>query len=144
MSSKIVVTGLGIISSIGRNPEETLDALINKKSGIAPISILDTIQAIVRIDSVVFPLNRESIFLKYPCYIKMKMKIKIKNGFNETYRLHSPESSTTLLSARLTVSSNLPVIGVLLERVAGAPLARTTVRTSLRAIKRHCESLEAE
>ena len=64
-------------------------------------------------------------------------------SFDETYRLRSPESSTTLLSARLTVSSNLPVIGLLLERVAGAPLARTTVRSSLRAIKRHCESLEA-
>jgi hypothetical protein len=39
----------------------------------------------------------------------------------------------------LSVSSHVPVIGVLLERAAGAPLARVTVRTSLRAIKRHCE-----
>jgi hypothetical protein len=64
-------------------------------------------------------------------------------SFDETYELHSLESSTTLLSARLTVSSNLPVIGVLLERAAGAPLARATVRTSLQAIKRHCEFTRA-
>jgi hypothetical protein len=64
-------------------------------------------------------------------------------SFDETYELDSPESSTTLLSARLTVSSNLPVIGVLLERAAGAPLARATVRTSLQAIKRHCEFTRA-
>jgi len=61
-------------------------------------------------------------------------------SFDETYELHSRESSSTLLSARLAVSSNVPVIGVLLERVAGAPLARATVRTSLEAIKRHCEA----
>jgi 3-oxoacyl-[acyl-carrier-protein] synthase-1 len=43
MSSKIVVTGLGIISAIGNNVEESFDALVNEKSGIKPISILDTI-----------------------------------------------------------------------------------------------------
>jgi hypothetical protein len=59
--------------------------------------------------------------------------------FDETYELRVSESSTTLLSARLAVSSRVPLIGVLLERAAGAPLARSTVRTSLRAIKHHCE-----
>lgn len=43
MSSKIVVTGIGIISSIGKNAEETLDSLVNKRSGISPITILETI-----------------------------------------------------------------------------------------------------
>ena len=43
MSPKIVVTGIGIISSIGKNAEETLNSLVNKRSGIGPISILDTI-----------------------------------------------------------------------------------------------------
>jgi hypothetical protein len=60
-------------------------------------------------------------------------------SFDEIYQLSSPESSSTLLSARLTVSSGVPVVGALLERVAGGPLARATVRNSLRAIKRHCE-----
>ena len=60
-------------------------------------------------------------------------------SFDETYELSSPEPSITLLSARLTLASELPVVGVLLERLAGAPVARATVRTSLRAIKRHCE-----
>ena len=43
MSSRIVVTGLGIITAIGRDPAETLDALTTEKSGIAPLTILDTI-----------------------------------------------------------------------------------------------------
>jgi len=43
MSSKIVVTGIGIISSIGNNTKETLDALVNRRSGIGSITILDTI-----------------------------------------------------------------------------------------------------
>jgi hypothetical protein len=61
-------------------------------------------------------------------------------AFDETYELRSPESSVTLLTARLTLRSDALVIGALLERLAGAPLARATVRTSLQAIKRHCES----
>jgi len=61
-------------------------------------------------------------------------------AFDETYELDSPEPLVTLLTANLTVSSRLSVLGSLLERAAGAPLARTTVRTSLQAIKRHCES----
>jgi hypothetical protein len=60
--------------------------------------------------------------------------------FDETYELHSPEPLVTLLTANLTVSSRLPVLGSLLERAAGEPLAKTTVRTSLQAIMRHCES----
>jgi len=40
--SKIFVTGYGSISAIGDNVEQTLDALITKKSGVAPIQILDT------------------------------------------------------------------------------------------------------
>ena len=42
MPSSIVVTGIGIISSIGNNVVETTFSLINKKSGIKPISILNT------------------------------------------------------------------------------------------------------
>lgn len=61
-------------------------------------------------------------------------------SFDETYQLQSPESSTTLLSARLVLSSSLPVLGPLLERVVGAPFARATVRSSLEAIRLRCES----
>lgn len=43
MSPKIVVTGLGIISSIGDNIDETFQSLVNEKSGIGPISVLETI-----------------------------------------------------------------------------------------------------
>ena len=42
MSSAVVVTGIGIISSIGNNLKETTHALLNMQSGIKPISILNT------------------------------------------------------------------------------------------------------
>jgi hypothetical protein len=61
-------------------------------------------------------------------------------SFDETYQLQSPESATTLLSARLVLSSSLPVLGSLLERAVGAPFARATVRSSLDAIRLHCEN----
>ncbi len=42
MSSPVVVTGIGIISSIGNNLKETTRSLLNVQSGIKPISILNT------------------------------------------------------------------------------------------------------
>ncbi|MCB2206750.1 MAG: beta-ketoacyl-[acyl-carrier-protein] synthase family protein [Bacteroidetes bacterium] len=42
MSSPIVVTGIGIISSIGNNLKETTHALLHMQSGIKPVSILNT------------------------------------------------------------------------------------------------------
>ena len=61
-------------------------------------------------------------------------------AFDETYQLRSPEPLVTLLTAKLRVWSTVPLVGSLIERAAGAPLAKATVRTSLQAIKRHCES----
>lgn len=43
MSQNIYVTGIGAFSSIGKNVPETLDALKNSRSGIGPITVLDTI-----------------------------------------------------------------------------------------------------
>jgi 3-oxoacyl-(acyl-carrier-protein) synthase len=42
--TKVVVTGIGIISSIGNNLEETYNSLIQKKSGISKINILETVR----------------------------------------------------------------------------------------------------
>ncbi len=41
--TKVVVTGIGIISSIGNNIHETYSSLIKQKSGIGKIDILDTL-----------------------------------------------------------------------------------------------------
>jgi 3-oxoacyl-(acyl-carrier-protein) synthase len=38
----IYVTGIGMMSAIGNNVSQSLDSLMNSRSGIAPISILDT------------------------------------------------------------------------------------------------------
>ena len=40
--TRVVVTGIGIISSIGNNLQETYKSLIEKRSGISNIEILDT------------------------------------------------------------------------------------------------------
>jgi 3-oxoacyl-[acyl-carrier-protein] synthase II len=41
--TKVVVTGIGIISSIGNNLQETFISLIEKRTGIGKIDILDTV-----------------------------------------------------------------------------------------------------
>lgn len=43
MAGKILITGVGIISSIGRNYEEVLASLDGSRSGIGEISILNTV-----------------------------------------------------------------------------------------------------
>lgn len=43
-STNVVVTGIGIISSIGNNLEETYKSLISQKSGIGKIEILDSVR----------------------------------------------------------------------------------------------------
>lgn len=60
--------------------------------------------------------------------------------FDETYTLRDKGPFTTQLTAELSLASTIPVLGPLLERIVGQPLARSTVRSSLAAIKRHCEA----
>ncbi len=43
MFEKTYITGLGIISAIGDNTEQNLQSLLNKKSGISKIELLDTV-----------------------------------------------------------------------------------------------------
>ncbi len=59
--------------------------------------------------------------------------------FDEIYTLRGTGPSATQLRAELSVVSSLPILGPLLERIVGQPLARSTVHSSLAAIKRHCE-----
>jgi len=59
--------------------------------------------------------------------------------FDEIYTLIGQGSSATRLTAELTLASTVPILGSLLEWLVGRPLARSTVRSSLAGIKRHCE-----
>lgn len=43
-SATVVVTGIGIISSIGNNLQETFNSLVEKRSGIGKIKILETVR----------------------------------------------------------------------------------------------------
>jgi hypothetical protein len=61
-------------------------------------------------------------------------------AFDEIYTLTAETAARTALSASLSLSSNLPLVGPWLERWPGASLARATVRQSLAAIKAHCEA----
>lgn len=42
MSTRIAITGMGIISSIGKNVDENYDSLVNSRHGISDIEILET------------------------------------------------------------------------------------------------------
>ena len=43
MRGRVFITGMGIISAIGRNAAETLESLRASRSGVGPITLLDTI-----------------------------------------------------------------------------------------------------
>jgi len=60
--------------------------------------------------------------------------------FKEIYTLRGLGESATELTAELSLTSRAPLLGSLIERIVGTPLARATVRSSLTAIKRHCEA----
>jgi uncharacterized protein YndB with AHSA1/START domain len=62
--------------------------------------------------------------------------------FDETYTLRAVGTRATRLTAELSVASSAPILGAALARVVGQPLARATVRSSLAALKRHCERPE--
>lgn len=63
--------------------------------------------------------------------------------FDETYTLRGNGAAATQLTAELSLASSVPILGSLLERILGQPLARSTVRKSLAAIKQHCEHSES-
>ena len=59
--------------------------------------------------------------------------------FDETYTLRAQGAESTQLTAALSLSSPVPVLGPLLVWTLGRPLTRSTVRGSLVALKAHCE-----
>jgi hypothetical protein len=59
--------------------------------------------------------------------------------FDETYTLRWTDAEATHLTAELSVSAVPNFLGARFERLFGLPLARATVRSSLVAIKQHCE-----
>ncbi|MDR1764095.1 MAG: beta-ketoacyl-[acyl-carrier-protein] synthase family protein [Dysgonamonadaceae bacterium] len=56
---KIVVSGAGIISSIGKNIPETLDSLENKRSGLQPLSLFDSrYRGVLPVGEADFPVSK--------------------------------------------------------------------------------------
>ncbi len=60
--TRVVVTGIGCISSLGHNAREFSDNLLAGTSGIGPISLFDTSDFIVKIASEVKGYDEESFF----------------------------------------------------------------------------------
>ena len=54
MSSRVFITGIGIISSIGSNLEETLNSILSSKSGIRPVKYLNTAHKEIPVAEVKF------------------------------------------------------------------------------------------
>ena len=58
MKHRVVVTGVGAISAVGESSEQTWQAMLAGKSGIAPITLFDAsnfnvkIQAEVKVDPI--------------------------------------------------------------------------------------------
>lgn len=65
-------------------------------------------------------------------------------NIEETYTLQNSGSGFTLLSADLSLCWRHKLTAVLFEPVFGLPLARSTVQTSLQAIKQYCERQSSE
>lgn len=75
---------------------------------------------------------------------KLRSEIKLAFFyFDETYTLHqsSEHPGTTELSVKLDVWNRIPVVGNLLDRLVGKPIAAQTVASSLGSIKSWCTEL---
>ena len=71
MEKRVVITGLGAITPIGNNVEETWNGIENKKCGIDKITAFDTTEQSIHIAGEVKDFNPED-------YIEKK-EIKLEN-----------------------------------------------------------------
>lgn len=78
---------------------------------------------------------------------KRTFRSRIRLGpfcFDETYSLHEITreggAAETRLTAKLVLWSEVPLLGSLLTRWVGRPIAASVVRHSLKAIRGHCEA----
>ncbi len=91
-----------------------------------------------RLGPVPLILHDYPTLVEPPSILRSSLRLWVFD-FDETYTLRDQGVSAARLTAELSVSCTIPVLGSLLERIFGMPLARSTVRSSLAAIKRHCE-----
>ena len=61
---RVVITGFGTVTPLGKNNQEYWDGLVSGKSGIAPISHFDVSAYPTRIAGVIPDLNLENFFDK--------------------------------------------------------------------------------
>ena len=62
MEKRVVVTGLGAITPIGKNVEETWDGIKNSKCGIDEISVFDTTNFKTKLDAEVKDYDASEYF----------------------------------------------------------------------------------
>ncbi|MDR2627601.1 MAG: beta-ketoacyl-[acyl-carrier-protein] synthase family protein [Dysgonamonadaceae bacterium] len=66
MQKPVYVTGVGIVSSIGMSVEETLSALKNRRSGMAPVTRFDTIHRNIPVCEVKYGNDELQKMLRIP------------------------------------------------------------------------------
>ena len=96
MSKKVFVTGLGIISSIGKNVEEVLDSLLNSRTGIGEIKILNTIHRDIPLGEVRFTQSELAILAE----------ISNSKGFTRTSLLGIIAANEAVKSAGINVNGD--------------------------------------
>lgn len=69
MSKRVVITGLGVISSIGIGWEEFWDSLLNGKSGISPVSSIDAAKQFTHNGGEVKNFRSEDFVSKDKCHL---------------------------------------------------------------------------
>ena len=62
MVRRVVITGLGVFSSIGRNKGSFLESLLEGRSGVRPISQFDSSSLSIRIAAEIADYNPDDYF----------------------------------------------------------------------------------
>lgn len=93
MSKGVAITGMGIISAIGNNVRENLNALINQQSGITPLENIETIHKGV--------LNVGEIKISNEALIQ-KLGLSEDNNFNRSGLLGVIAAKEACASAQIT------------------------------------------
>ncbi|MDP3938960.1 MAG: hypothetical protein Q8R92_12620 [Deltaproteobacteria bacterium] len=91
-----------------------------------------------RLGPVPFILHDHPTLVEPPSVLRSSLRLWVFD-FDETYTIRYKGASAARLTAELSVSCAVPILGSSLERIFGMPLARSTVRNSLAAIKLYCE-----
>lgn len=115
MKSSIVITGSGIISSIGCNKEEVLQSLQNKQTGIGPMKYLESIHRHLPVGEVQFSNNE----------LKGRLGIDQSKIISRNVLLGAIATKEALLEANITDLSSKKVVFISGTTVGGMDITES-------------------